>query len=67
MRKHAPKPLQVSIRQVGANFRVVFQHQYPLAVEEVVYSERFQTTEEAQHFVDTALRARRIYRDLADK
>jgi len=33
-------------------------------VEDVVYSERFKTQEEAQKFVDDALRAQRIYRSL---
>jgi len=59
-----PKKLHVSIRRVGAHFRVVYQRQYPNAVEDVVYSERFKTQEEAQKFVDDALRARRIYRSL---
>jgi hypothetical protein len=35
-------------------------------VEEAVYSERFKTPEEAQKFIDTALRAQRIYRNLQD-
>jgi hypothetical protein len=48
---------------VGVHFRVVYQRQYPNAVEDVVYSERFKTPEEAQKFVDTALRAQRIYRN----
>jgi len=48
---------------MGAHFRVVYQRQYPNAVEDVVYSERFKTLEEAQKFVDTALRAQRIYRN----
>jgi hypothetical protein len=30
------------------------------------YSERFKTPEEAQKFIDTALRAQRIYRNLQD-
>jgi hypothetical protein len=59
-----PKPLHVSIRQVGADFRVVYQRQYPHAVEEVVYTERFKTPEEAQKFIDAGLRAQRIYRNL---
>jgi len=59
-----PKKLHVSIRRVGAHFRVVYQRQYPNAVEDVVYSERFKTQEEAQKFVDDALRARRSYRSL---
>jgi hypothetical protein len=59
-----PKGLDVSIRQVGAYFRVVYQRQYPNAVEDVMYSERFKTQEEAQKFVDDALRAQRIYRSL---
>jgi hypothetical protein len=61
---HAPKPLRVFVRQQGAHFRVVYQHQYPNAVEEVVYTERFDTTEEAQKFVEAGLRAQRIYRSL---
>ena len=64
MREQVPKPLRVAIRQVGAHFRVVYQRQYPQTVENVVYSERFKTQEEAQKFVDDALRARRIYRSL---
>ena len=64
MRKQVPKPLHISIRQVGVHFRVVYQRQYPNAVEDVVYSERFKTQEEAQKFVDDALRAQRIYRSL---
>ena len=58
-----PKGLDVSIRQVGAYFRVVYQRQYPNAVEEVVLSTRF-TQEEAQSFADEGLRAQRIYRSL---
>ena len=57
MREQARKPLRVAIRQEGAHFRVVYWHQYPHAVEEVVYSERFKTPEEAQKFIDEALRA----------
>ena len=64
MREQVPKPLRVAIRQVGAHFGVVYQRQYPQTVENVVYSERFKTQEEAQKFVDDALRARRIYRSL---
>ena len=64
MRERALKPLNVSIRQMGAHFRVVYQRQYPQTVEDVVYSERFKTQEEAQKFVDDALRAQRIYRSL---
>ena len=60
-----PKGLDVSIRQVGAYFRVVYQRQYPNAVEDVVYSERFKTPEEAQKFVAAALRAQGIYRNLS--
>ncbi len=60
-----PKGLDVSIRQAGAHFRVVYQRQYPNAVEDVVYSERFKTPEEAQKFVDAALRAQRIYRNFS--
>jgi len=63
-REQVPKRLQVSIRHQNAHFRVVFQHQYPQTVEDVVYSERFKTQEEAQKFVDDALRAQRIYRSL---
>ena len=57
-----PKGMHVSIRQVGAHFRVVYQRQYPNAVEEVVISTRFNTREEAQKFADAGLRAQRIYR-----
>ena len=64
MREQVPRPLHISIRQVGVHFRVVYQRQYPNAVEDVVYSERFKTQEEAQKFVDDALRAQRIYRSL---
>jgi hypothetical protein len=64
LHEQMPKPLHVSIRQVGVHFRVVYQRQYPNAVEDVVYSERFKTPQEAQKFVDTALRAQRIYRSL---
>jgi hypothetical protein len=60
-----PKGLDVSIRQVGAYFRVVYQRQYPNAVEDVMYSERFKTQEEAQKFVAAALRAQGIYRNLS--
>jgi len=60
-----PKGLDVSIRPVGAHFRVVYQRQYPNAVEDVMYSERFKTMEEAQKFVDAALRAQGIYRNLS--
>ena len=63
-RERARKPLRVAIRQEGAHFRVVYQHQYPHTVEEVVYSERFKTPEEAQKFIDAGLRAQRIYRNL---
>ena len=59
-----PKLLHVSIRQVGTHFRVVYQRQYPQAVEEVVISTRFNTREEAQKFADEGLRAQRIYRSL---
>jgi len=62
MREQVPKPLNVSIRQMGAHFRVVYQRQYPNAVEEVVLSTRFNTQEEAQSFADEGLRAQRIYR-----
>jgi hypothetical protein len=64
MREQVPKPLNVSIRQMGAHFRVVYQRQYPNAVEEVVLSPRFNTQEEAQSFADEGLRAQRIYRSL---
>ena len=64
MREQVPKPLRVSIRQMGAHFRVVYQRQYPNAVEEVVLSPRFITQEEAQSFADEGLRAQRIYRSL---
>jgi hypothetical protein len=57
VREQARKPLRVAIRQVGEHFRVVYQRQYPHAVEEVVYSERFKTPEEAQKFIDDGLRA----------
>jgi hypothetical protein len=63
MHEQVPKPLNVSIRQMGAHFRVVYQRQYPNAVEEVVLSTRF-TQEEAQSFADEGLRAQRIYRSL---
>ena len=63
MREQVPKPLNVSIRQMGAHFRVVYQRQYPNAAEEVVLSTRF-TQEEAQSFADEGLRAQRIYRSL---
>jgi len=64
MREQVSKPLNVSIRQMGAHFRVVYQRQYPNAVEEVVLSTRFNTQEEAQSFADEGLRAQRIYRSL---
>ena len=63
-REHVQKPLRVFVRQQGAHFRVVYQHQYPHAVEEVVYTQRFNTSEEAQKFIDDGLRAQRIYRSL---
>jgi hypothetical protein len=66
MRTHTPKPLRVFVQQEGARFRVVYQRQYPQTVEEAIYSERFKTPEEAQKFIDTALRAQRIYRNLQD-
>ena len=62
-----PKRLDVAIRQVGAHFRVVYQRQYPKTVEDVVYSERFKTQEEAQKFWMTSLRAQRIYRNLSPR
>ena len=64
MRKQVPKSLRTAVRQEGAHYRVVYWHQYPHTVEEVVYSERFKTPEEAQKFIDEALRAQRIYRNL---
>jgi hypothetical protein len=64
MRERVPRRLRTAVRQEGAHFRVVYWHQYPHTVEEVVYSERFKTPEEAQKFIDDGLRARRIYRDL---
>jgi hypothetical protein len=67
IRERALKPLNVSIRQQGAHFRVVYQHQYPQVVEEVVYTERFATKADAQKFVDDGLRARRIYRSLTPR
>jgi CRISPR/Cas system endoribonuclease Cas6 (RAMP superfamily) len=67
MREQVPKPLHVSVRKVGAHFRVVYQRQYSNAMEDVVYSERFKTPEEAQKFVDAALRAQRIYRNLSPR
>ena len=62
-KERIPKPLKVSVRQEGKHFRVVYQRQYPNAVEEVVLSTRF-TQEEAQSFADEGLRAQRIYRSL---
>jgi hypothetical protein len=62
-----PKGLHVSIRQMGAHFRVVYQRQYSSAVEEVVFSTRFNTREEAQKFADAELRAQRIYRNLTPR
>ena len=67
IRDQASKPLRVAIRQMGAHFRVVYQHEYPQVVEEVVYTERFATTADAQKFVDDGLRARRIYRSLTPR
>jgi hypothetical protein len=64
MREQVTKPLRVAVRQEGAHFRVVYWHEYPHAVEEVVYTERFKTQEDAQRFCDTGLRAQRIYRNL---
>jgi hypothetical protein len=63
MREQVPK-LRIFVRQQGAHFRVVYQRDYPQAVEEVIYTVRFATTEEAQKFVDIGLRAQRIYRSL---
>jgi hypothetical protein len=34
VREQARKPLHISIRQVGEHFRVVYERQYPHAVEE---------------------------------
>jgi hypothetical protein len=65
IREKAPKPLHVFVQQEGAHFRVVYQRQYPQVLEEVVYSERFKTLEDAQKFIDTGLNAQRIYRNLA--
>ena len=64
MRKQVPKSLRTAVRQEGAHFRVVYWHQYPNSMEEVVYTERFKTPEEAQKFIDTGLRAQRIYHNL---
>ena len=47
MRERGPKPPRVAVRQEGAHFRVVYWHQYPHTVEEIVYPERFKTPEEA--------------------
>jgi hypothetical protein len=63
-KERIPKPLQVSVRLQGNDFKVVYQHQYPQAVEEIVFSQRFKTREDAQEFVEVGLRARRIYRNL---
>jgi hypothetical protein len=63
-RERPLKPLRTAVRQEGAHFRVVYWHQYPNSVEEVVYTERFKTPEEAQKFIDTGLRAQRIYHNL---
>jgi hypothetical protein len=58
------KKPHVFIRKAGKHFRVVCQRQYPQAVEEVLISQRFNTLEEAQSFVDAGLRAQSIYRSL---
>ena len=63
-KERIPKSLHVFVRQDGSYFRAVYQHQYPQAVEEVVYTERFKTSEEAQKFIDVGLLAQRIYRNL---
>jgi hypothetical protein len=60
-----PKPLNVFVRQEGKHFRVVYQRQYPQTVEEVVFSQRFNTPEQAQEFINVGLRAQRIYRECA--
>ncbi len=63
-KERTPKPLRVSVRLQGNDFRVVYQHQYPQSVEEIVFSQRFKTREDAQEFIEVGLRARRIYRNL---
>jgi hypothetical protein len=65
LREKVTKPLHVFVQQEGTHFRVVYQRQYPQALEEVVYSERFKTLQDAQKFIDTGLNAQRIYRSLA--
>jgi len=62
-----PKGLHTFTRQQGKHFRVIYQRQYPLVVEEVVFSKCFNTLEEAQTFVDAGLRAERIYCSFASK
>ena len=47
-RERPLKPLRTAVRQEGAHFRVVYWHQYPNSVEEVVYTERFKTPEGAK-------------------
>ena len=54
----------VFIRKAGKHFRVTCQRQYPNTVEEVLISQRFNTLEDAQKFIDVGLRAQRIYRSL---
>jgi len=59
------EPLHVFIREQGNHFRVVHQRHYPNDVlEEVVFTQRFETAAEAQSYADAGLRAQRIYRDL---
>jgi hypothetical protein len=59
-----PRGPHIFIRKAGEHFRVICQRPYPRAVEEVLISQRFNTLEEAQEFVDAGLRAQRIYRSL---
>jgi hypothetical protein len=40
------------LRKAGKHFRVICQRPYPRAVEEVLISQRFNTLEEAENFVD---------------
>jgi hypothetical protein len=61
-KERIPKPLNVFVRQEGKHFRVIYQRQYPQTVEEVIFSQRFNTP--AQLFINAGLRAQRIYRDL---
>jgi hypothetical protein len=62
-----PKGLHIFIRQQGNHYRVVYQRQYPLTVEEIVLSQRFNTQADAQECVDVGLRAQKIYRSLRDQ